>query len=485
MTIKQNPILGMDSYKYSHYYQIPKNVDILSAYVESRTGGMFPVVVNAGLQYSLQTFLGTQITNEDIDEAEYYISGQGVSFNREGFEKIVNEHGGYYPISISALKEGTILPVSIPQVQVQSTDYSLPWVANFVETRLLQSIWYSSTVATKSWITKQIIKRHLDNTSDNVDDVIDFMLHDFGARAATSLESSGIGGLAHLFNFKGTDTTEALRYARHYYGHPMAGFSVDAMEHTTVLAWGKDGETDAFKNMIMNNDIAGKICSLVVDTYDMENAIKNILGGELKSLIENTKGKVVIRPDSGDPTIIPIQVLDMLGEIFGFSVNSKGYKVLPKYLGVLQGDGVSPKSINTILENATKAAWSSENLVFGMGGELLQKVNRDTQRYAMKANARFMRYGIWEDIQKTPKTDPTKSSKSGRQAVIIEDGKYKCVKYDTLIDGGQIYKNEMVDIWENGSILHEDKLDDIRNRINEQSSMYDIDHIIDSTIRNL
>ena len=462
----RNPILDTDSYKLSHYLQYPPDTRAVSAYIEARTGGDMAYVLFFGLQMFLMAYLSRRVAAADIDEAEEIATAHGLPFNRAGWERIITVHGGYLPLEIEALAEGSVVPAGIPLVQVRTTDPELYWLATYVETALLRAIWYPSTVATISHAVKQAIRFALAKSAepDVAKAALPFRLHDFGARGTTSFEQAGIGGLAHLVNFQGTDTLTALLYARRFYDEPMAGYSIPAAEHATMTAWGEAGEADAFRNMLRKFGGPGRLVAVVSDSYDIYRAVQRTWGDTLKEDVRQMGGTLVVRPDSGDPTTVPIDVIEMLGEAFGVTVNSKGYKVLAPEVRVIQGDGVNPHSIAVILERLLAKGWSAENIAFGMGGALLQKVNRDTLRFAMKANARLDAQGRWHDLAKAPTTDKSKASKAGRLAVYATDeGQTGWCRLDDL--GQRV--NLLRPVWREGKLLQHTTLAEVRARADE------------------
>ncbi|MEQ8400746.1 MAG: nicotinate phosphoribosyltransferase [Roseitalea porphyridii] len=457
-----NFILNTDSYKYSHFAQYPPETAGISAYIESRRGGEYDDTLFFGLQMFLKEYLSQPVTRAHIDEAEELVTAHGLPFNRTGWETLVERHGGYLPLMIEALPEGMIVPAGTPMVQVRNTDPDFFWLPTFLETSLLRAVWYPSTVATVSWHVRQMIAKALARTCDDPAPVLPFRLHDFGARGATSQEQAGLGGVAHLVSFLGTDTVAGLVAARKYYHEPMAGFSIPAAEHSTMTSWGEEREAAAYENMIDQFDGEGKLVAVVSDSYDLFRAVQTIWGGQLKDKVKAMKGTLVVRPDSGDATRVPIDTIEMLAEIFGFSVNSKGYKVLAPCVRVIQGDGINPRTIRVLLEAMAERGWSAENLAFGMGAGLLQKVNRDTLRFAMKANSRQDADGNWHGISKDPKTDPGKASKRYRQAVVTEDGAPVAVPLKDLGDRD----NLMRPVWENGELKVDWTFAEIRDRAN-------------------
>ncbi len=453
----QNPILNTDSYKTSHFVQYPEGAEYVSSYIESR-GGVYPNTVFFGLQMFIKQYLTKPITLADIDEAEEICTEHGVPFNRPGWVHILEAHQGYFPLHIEAVAEGSQVPVGNVLVQVVNTDPTCAWLTSYIETALLRAIWYSTTVATLSKSCHTIIARYLNETADDCSG-LPFKLHDFGARGASSEETTAIGGLAHLVNFMGTDSLSAIVAARRYYHTKMAGFSIPAAEHSTITSWGRDGETAAYANMLKQFGGEGKLLAVVSDSYDFFNAIDNIWGGELKTQVEHTGGTLVIRPDSGEPVEIVPEAIERLMKKFGFSVNSKGYKVLPPYVRVIQGDGVCATAIAAILAELQKRGLSADNLGFGMGGELLQKINRDTQKFAMKASAICIN-GVWRDVYKDPITDQGKRSKKGRLALIKDDEGYKTVPLSNVTQD----ENQLITIFNNGKLVKDYTLEQVRQK---------------------
>lgn len=457
--MKYNPLIDSDSYKASHYLQYSKNTSETFFYLESR-GGKYPETVFFGLQYILKEYLTHKITMEEVEEAKAFIEAHGEPFNYDGWKYIVEEHNGKIPLEIRAVPEGTVVPNHNVLMTARTTDPKAYFVGSWFET-LLMRIWYSITVATQSHFIKKDILSFLEKTSDSPMDEINFKLHDFGARGVSSRESAGIGGAAHLVSFMGSDTMEGVRYANHYYNHVMAGFSIPAAEHSTITAWGPDKEVEAYRNMLKQFAKPGSLVAVVSDSYDLENAVKNIWGNKLKQEVIDSGATVVVRPDSGHPPTIVLKTVSLLAEAYGTEVNSKGYKVLPSCIRVIQGDGINRESINEILTVLTDAGYSASNVTFGMGGALLQKVNRDTQRFAYKLSAIREGDGPYKEVFKNPKTDPTKASKGGRLDLVLENGEYKTKK---LSDTLSFENSVMQTVFRNGEILVEDDLETIRKR---------------------
>jgi len=457
----RNLILSTDSYKQSHFKQYPPEARFISAYVEARNNPFTDKSIFFGLQAFLREYLTTPVNDANVDEAQAVCAAHGVPLNREGWDAIVSDHKGFLPIEISALEEGRAVPNSVPMVQVVNTDPRMPWLATFLETALLRGIWYPTTVATLSFKAKRKIYTALQQTSEDPDGQIGLKLHDFGARGVSSGESAMLGGMAHLVNFIGTDTMESLLAAKRYYdAEDMPGISIPAAEHSTMTSWGRAREREAYENMVDQFGGAGKVVAVVSDSYDLDKAVEQIWGDALRSKVLENGGTLVVRPDSGDPVETPIRTLAKLYDLFGGTVNAKGFKVLNPAVRIIQGDGMNIDSIGVLMGRLIEDGWSIDNVACGMGGGLLQKVDRDTLRFAMKANAMRDENDNWHDVFKKPITDPGKGSKAGRQAVIAEDGTYKAVRFDEL-DGRE---SLLKPVFRDGKILSSVTLDAVRER---------------------
>ena len=458
-TINYNPILDTDSYKPSHYLQLPPGARSLFGYIESR-GGVFEQTLFFGLQYILSRYLTTRVTYVMIEEAKELLGAHGEPFNEAGWRHIVDQHRGRLPLEIRAVPEGSLIPNHNALVTVRSTDPEAAWLEAYMETMLLR-VWYPITVATQSWSIKQVIRRNLEETSDDPEGQLPFKLHDFGARGVSSEESAGIGGMAHLVSFMGTDTLSAIRYARAYYDEPMAGFSIPASEHSTITSWGREHEADAYRNMLRQYGGPGKVFACVADSYDIYNAVENLFGGVLKDEIIASQGMVVIRPDSGNPVEMALDTVKMLQQRFGSTRNRKGFEVLNN-TRVIYGDGINEGSIRGILMELKVHGFSADNMAFGMGGALLQQVNRDTQKMAMKTSAILMPDG-WRDVYKAPITDPGKASKKGLLSTYRNRATGE-VKTWRIGETGADWEDIMRVVWRNGESLVLDSLAVIRKR---------------------
>lgn len=419
MKLAKNLLLNTDSYKVSMFKQYPAGTTGVYSYIESR-GGQYDRTLMFGLQAFIKEYLLDPITQADIDVADEILTAHGEPFNREGWQYILDTHKGYLPLVIRAVPEGSVVPVSNVLATVENTDPECFWLTTYLETALLRAVWYGTTVATQSYTIKQVIAEYLEKTGDP--SAIDFKLHDFGARGVSSMESAGIGGAAHLVNFMGSDTITGVLFAREYYNAGIAGFSIPAAEHSTITSWGRDGEVDAYRNMLKQFGRDGSILAVVSDSYDVYNAAEKLWGEELRDEVIASGATVVIRPDSGDPVAVNRKLIEILGQKFGYTTNAKGFKVLNN-VRLIQGDGVNELSIRSILGAFMAMGWSADNIAFGMGGALLQIVNRDTQRFAMKCSS-IQINGVWQDVVKDPVTDSGKRSKGGRVTLWQSGGEF-------------------------------------------------------------
>lgn len=453
-----NLLLRTDSYKASHWLQYPPGASRVHSYIESR-GGAFPATVFFGLQAYLKEYLSRPVLKEHVDEAAEIFAAHGEPFNRAGWDLLIERHGGILPIEIRAVAEGTVVPTGNPLLTIENTDPDFYWLPSYLETELLRAVWYPTTVATLSAAAKVKILDYLEATCDDPAGQIGFKLHDFGARGVSSLEGAALGGMAHLVNFMGTDTVIALQAARKYYGAQMAGFSIPAAEHSTITSWGKEGEADAYRNMLRHFAKPGSIVAVVSDSYDIYNACDKIWGQELRQAVIDSGATVVIRPDSGEPREVVLRVAEILARRFGTTTNAKGYKVL-KHVRIIQGDGINLVSLEECLASLKAHGFSAENIAFGMGGGLLQQVNRDTLRFAMKCSAMEVG-GEWRDVFKQPIGDITKASKKGHFALVEAGSQIRTLsrRADETVDGDLLQP-----VFRNGQLLSEVTLDEIRGR---------------------
>jgi nicotinamide phosphoribosyltransferase len=500
---EENYLIDTDSYKVSHYLQYPPGTTSMFSYIESR-GGEYNKTVFFGLQYYLKRYLSHRVTVAEVEEAKEFFEAHGEPFNYEGWMYIATELEGKLPVRIRAVPEGTVVPTHNILVSIESTDPKVFWVVSWIETMLLR-VWYPINVATRSHKIRQIILEALRVSADDPEAEINFKLHDFGSRGVSSQESARIGGAAHLVNFMGSDTCVGVRMANKVYNIKMAGFSIPAMEHSSVTSWGRMREVEAYRNMLRKTGKKGGIIACVSDSYDLWNACSKLWGEELKSEVIGSGCTVVIRPDSGNPPDVVLRTAQLLEEKFGVTLNSKGFKVLNN-VRIIQGDGINENSIQEILNRLLAHKFSATNIAFGMGGALLQQHNRDTLKFAMKCSHIYRlpdgsenedtTYHVVDgeelvsvDVYKDPVTDHGKVSKAGRLDLIRDtSGNYQTVAIGSFSKPSDLTKEQanhekveaikygmtlrfdydsrtvMRTVFENGDILVDDNFDDVRAR---------------------
>ena len=463
MKLAKNILLNTDSYKVSMFKQYPAGTTGVYSYIESR-GGRYDSTVMFGLQAFIKEYLLEPITQADIDVADEILTAHGEPFNREGWQYILDTHGGYLPVIIRAVPEGTVVPVKNVLATIENTDPECFWLTTYLETALLRAVWYPTTVATQSKSIKKVILDYLEKTGDPAS--ISFKLHDFGARGVSSLESAAIGGAAHLVNFMGTDTVSGLLYAREFYNAGIAGFSIPAAEHSTITSWGRANEVDAYRNMLKQFGREGSILAVVSDSYDIFNAASKLWGEELRDEVIASGATVVIRPDSGNPEDVCVKLVQILDKKFGSTVNDKGYRVLNN-VRMIQGDGVNESTIRMILGHFLVLGYSADNIAFGMGGALLQQLDRDTQKFAMKCSAAKVN-GEWIDVQKDPITDSGKKSKAGRVTLWESGGEYRSAVTQPTgwTDKGLGWVEVLETVFQDGKLIRDYTFDEVRANSN-------------------
>lgn len=465
-----------DSYKGTHWPQYPKGTTEVYSYLESR-GGKFNNTLFYGLQIIIKKHLmGQVVTEQKIQSAKKLWDthiGPG-AFNEAGWRHILEKHNGHLPIKIKAVPEGTVVPTSNVLVTVVNTDPEVPWLTNYIETLLLQ-VWYPITVGTLSREIKKVLVDYLSKTtsldSEGLKNQVSFMLHDFGYRGASSVESAGIGGSAHIINFLGTDTIAAIETAQEYYNTDnILAFSIPASEHSTITSWGEANEVKAMENMLDSYPTGTVAC--VSDSFDIIRACGQYWGGVLRNKILQRDGRLVVRPDSGDPVETLRQVFKILWNRFPGTTNEKGFKVLHPNIRVIQGDGVNYESIKDILNMMVEEGFSVENIAFGMGGALLQKVDRDTQKFAFKCS-HIVINGESVDVRKNPveinekgeRVTSFKKSKSGYLKLMSKDEQNSVFEQMFTQEHSQDEIGDlMVTVFENGVLLKEWTFEEIRER---------------------
>jgi len=337
---------------------------------------------------------------------------------------------GYLPLRIEAVKEGTLVPIKVPMLTIENTHDDFFWLTNYVETLLSSEIWQPMTIATIALQYRKLLEDYAEQTGADKSAVI-FQGHDFSMRGMGGLKVAEHANAGHLLSFVGTDTVPAIAHMESYYNAnietEMVGTSIPATEHSVMCAGGRENEGETIRRLI--EDVYPKgFVSIVSDTWDLWNAIDVHYRG-LKDKIMSRDGRVVIRPDSGDPVKILVGdpeatdyrarkgVIELLWDIFGGTVTEKGYKQLDSHIGVIYGDAISLDRAKRILEGLKFKGFASTNIVFGIGSFTYQYQTRDTFGFALKAT--YVKIdGEEHFIMKNPITDSGfKKSATGKLAV--------------------------------------------------------------------
>jgi nicotinamide phosphoribosyltransferase len=480
------PALLVDGYKVGHVFQYPKDTELVYSNLTPRKSrnGQDKAVVFFGLQYFVQEYLIRQF-NENFfakPEAEVMAAYQRRIDNYLGKGTITYEHiralhrFGKMPVKIKALKEGSLVPYGVPMLTLENTQPEFFWVTNMLETIMSAILWKGCTSATSADRFRRCFETYSAMTvSEQVNPFIDWQGHDFSFRGMSGLEDAAISGAAHLLSFTGTDTIPAIDFLENYYGadatRELVGGSVSATEHSVMCMGLESSEQETFRRLIEDVYPTG-IVSIVSDTWDFWKVLTEILPA-LKLKILARAGKVVIRPDSGDPVLIingdpsapagspefkgAIRLLD---EIFGSTKTANGYKVLDPHIGLIYGDSITPERQDQILSGLAKNGYASDNVVLGIGSFNYQYVTRDTHGFAIKATYGATRSGGEVAIYKDPKTDDgTKRSAKGLLRVDCVDGKLKLTDNVTR---EQEQGGELETVFEDGQLVRFQTLADIR-----------------------
>lgn len=473
-----------DGYKVDHRRQYPNKTEkVYSNFTprESRIPGINKIVV-FGLQYFVKEYLINRFEEKffsrpkDIVVAEYkrrldtYLGKDAVPM--EHIEKLHDL--GYLPLHIKAMAEGSLCPLRIPCMTITNTHPDFFWLTNDVETILSNTVWMPMTSATIAYQYKKILTEYAKKTSD-MPDFVQFQGHDFSMRGHSSLESACTSGAGHLLSFVGTDTIPAIDFLEKYYGanaeNELVGCSVPATEHSVMCLGGNESEVDTFKRLICDIYPNG-IVSIVSDTWDYWKVLTEYTV-ILKSMIESRNGKVVFRPDSGDPVKIVVGDADatpgtpeymgsieVLWNIFGGTVNSKGYKQLNPCVGLIYGDSITIERCRKICEGLEAKGFASTNIVFGIGSYTYQYVTRDTFGFAIKATHGVVN-GESKEIWKNPKTDNgMKRSAKGLLCVDSDFTLHECVSEEQENTG------LLQTIFKDGKLYNEQSLSQIRSKLN-------------------
>lgn len=463
-----------DGYKFCHWEMFPKGVTEVADYLESR-GGKYNEIVTWGNQYiTKENFEGQVFTLQDVADLDYDLKhyfnpgwdGKAEVrnfFNKKGFTEMYESYGGCLPLRIKALPEGTVAKPKNMLLEITNTDPRFPWLPDYLEP-IAEKAWFGCTVATFSRELKKMIKKWW--IKNGCIDDIAFKVHGFGDRSSTSGASSTYSGAAHLINFLGTDTYQATEFLKKYYKAilPIA-HSVPATEHLITMLWGRGGEFDLFKHLLLS--YPGYIHSSVSDTWDHFKAISEHYKRLEPEIIanNNTGGTLVIRPDTSINEFI--QLFELLFRTFGYTTNRKGYKISSLGIKLLCGNAVSFESADQLLNEMDQKGISIDNIVFGMGGNLDQNHKRDDAMFAFKG-CRAIIDGVKTDLYKDPITETFKKSKRGKLIVVKNsEGDIETISdYDkTPEEFSELLKEDLMeDIFINGEMINESNLTQVRER---------------------
>lgn len=502
MTDPTAPLFQTDAYKLDHRRQYPEGTEYVYSNYTNR-GSRIPGiagVVNFGLQGFLQQWAieaWKPFFAADVDEVAEEYERKVTSIlgpNEVGSDHIRALHAkGYLPLEFCQVPEGTIVPLRVPSITVENTDPEFFWLVNYIETILSASLWQAQTSATSAHRFRTLLDYWANKTGDPA--FVQWQGHDFSARGMSSNESAQFSGAGHLLSFTGTDTLTAIDWVNEYYpGSAFVGGSVAATEHSVMCAGGSDeGEEQATYERLLDLYPSG-ILSVVSDTWDLWNVLTVILPN-LKDKILARDGKLVIRPDSGDPVDIlagqgehpealrlrakigedpnarPWEkgVIELLWDVFGGTVNDKGYKVLDPHIGAIYGDSITYDRAQQIMERLEAKGFASTNVVFGVGSYSYQYVTRDTFGSAIKATWVQIK-GEPKPIFKDPKTDSgLKKSARGRLAVLNDDFGFDLIDGLT-VQGQKNLENDNIlrPVWRDGEFLVKEDFDTIRARLAAQ-----------------
>ena len=483
-----NPLLLTDGYKVDHRRQYPNNTTLVYSNWtprKSRIEGI-EAVVFFGLQYFIKKYIveefDTNFFSKPKDEVLKAYSRRINNYlgeNSVGIGHIGALHDlGYIPMVFKALPEGVSVPIRVPMFTMYNTLPDFFWLTNYFETILSTTVWLPCNSATIAYQYRKILDQYAEETS-SVPEFVDRQGHDFSMRGMAALEAALISGSGHLLSFTGTDTIPAVDFLEKYYNAnsdtELIGGSVAATEHSVMSMGTTAGEQETFKRLISEVYPKG-IVSVVSDTWDLWKVLTEYIPN-LKEEILHRDGKLVIRPDSGDPVKIICGdpdaqdpnakkgVVQLLWDTFGGQVNEKGYKELDSHIGAIYGDSITLKRAKDICEGLKQNGFASTNVVLGVGSFTYQYNTRDTFGFAMKATYGEVN-GEGREIFKDPITDDgTKKSARGLIKIIKEEGAYKMLDQ---VSWKEEAEGELKEVFRDGKILVEEKLSAIRKRVKKE-----------------
>ena len=481
-----NSLMLTDGYKTGHHQQYPKGTEEVYSNWTPRSNKYAPKgcdkVVSFGQQFVFkwlhnhfnENFFSKpkeEVCSELKTELSLYL---GTDYDVTHFEELHDLQ--YLPIKVKSLPEGVEVSIRVPMVTIVNTDKKFYWITNFLETILSTMLWQPMTSASVALLYKRIFKKWALQTDETNLGFIDFQGHDFSMRGMGSFQSAISSGMGHASVFLGSDTLPVISGLRKYYNAKdfIIG-SVNATEHSVMCAGTKNDEIGTFR-YLMNNYPAG-ILSVVSDTWDLWKVLTEYLP-KLKDEVLSRDGKLVIRPDSGDPVDIICGeskvigayepkdkgVVELLWDVFGGTVNKQGFKVLDPHIGAIYGDSITTERAEDICQRLSDKGFASTNVVLGIGSFTYQFKTRDTFGFAMKATSVVVN-GERREIFKDPITDDgIKKSAKGLMRVDLNNGEYTLTDQVNLDEEN---KGALQVIYENGKFLNETNIAEIRKIIND------------------
>nr|WP_322623758.1 nicotinate phosphoribosyltransferase [uncultured Flavobacterium sp.] len=480
-----NPLLLTDGYKTDHRRQYPDNTTLVYSNWtprKSRIEGIEEVVF-FGLQYFIKKYIIEEFERSFFSQPKEQVIARYarrinnyLGENNVGTAHIAALHDlGYIPMVFKALPEGSAVPMRVPMFTMYNTLPEFFWLTNYFETLLSAVVWLPCTSATLAKRYRTLLDAYAKETS-SVPDFVNWQGHDFSMRGMGGIDAAVTSAAAHLLSFTGTDTIPAIDFLEEYYNAnsdtELVGGSVAATEHSVMCMGTTEGEFDTFKRLIC--DIYPKgIVSIVSDTWDLWKVLTDYLP-RLKDTIANREGKVVIRPDSGDPVDILCGnpngttqeerkgVVELLWDTFGGSTNSKGYKELIPQIGAIYGDSINIDRATRICERLKEKGFASTNVVLGIGSYTYQYNTRDTFGFAMKATYGEVN-GEGREIFKDPVTDDgTKKSAKGLMKIVSQNGMFKLIDQ---VSWDEEKTGELKEVFRDGKLLIDQSLAEIRARV--------------------
>ena len=498
-----NPLLLTDGYKTGHHQQYPQGTTLVYSNFTPRSNKYAPAgcdqVVSFGQQMIMKQ-IHDAFQREFFAKPKEVVCGEmkkelslylNTDYDVSHFEALHTL--GYLPIHVKAIKEGTLVGMKVPVLTIYNTHPDFYWVTNYLETIISNLLWKPMTSATIAYQYRKVLTSWMEKTDNERAWFIDWQGHDFSMRGMDSVDAVISSGLGHLTSFSGSDSLPAIHGARKYYGE--TGFvsgSVNATEHSVMCAGGKEDEIDTFRRLL--NTYPTGILSIVSDTWDLWKVCTEHVV-VLKEEIMARNGKLVIRPDSGDPVHIicgysgvhgdeyvdPITpqgkgVIELLWDIFGGTINEQGYKVLDPHIGAIYGDSITLERQLEIYKRLESKGFASTNIVLGVGSFTYQMNTRDTLGFAAKGSW----FEVKEPIQYTEDGLDYGGGKKGYDIYkdpITDDGTKKslkgliCVTKNHEVLTQCTWKQEsqgiLQTIYEDGQFHNQTTLTEVRERLNK------------------